>query len=109
MASYLTASAFAGAMIMNVALALGLVRAVFGPSFMNRGIGGVLGIGGVAIFLTAAYMFLLQDERYYGLLDRFRSRPSPYRRRATIVTWSYVAVSYLAPLLFFIAMAATDE
>lgn len=108
MASYLTASAFAGAMIMNVAFAIGLVRAVFGPATVAPATGIIPGLAVVAIFLTMAYVLLLREDRYYAHLDRFRSKSATYRRRTTIVTWSYLALSYLCPIVFFAALALSD-
>ena len=102
-ASWMTALGLAGAVCMNVALAVGVLVARYGPVPYWAGRRLQAPIVMMTILLVN-YVAFIRGNRYQTLVQRFGSGERDRRVRITVLAWVYVIVSYVSVGVFVLAL-----
>ena len=105
-ASFLTACALAGAVVMNFALLVGLTVFVAGP--LDHVFSPAVVIVLVAAVMLLHYALFVRDERYTEIHARFSSRRTADRRFVARLSWLYLTMSYVLPLMFAIVAVVIE-
>jgi hypothetical protein len=105
-ASFLTAAGLAGAVGMNIVLAIMVIRIAAGP--LPPAPKWLFFLIPITLIMLH-YNAFVRHDRYASMVRRFRTRPDAERRRVAAIAWTYVVASFGLPMAFAFLMAAVTQ